>query len=441
MIKATPQTLRIVLCSLLILAASIGRTCFVGAYADFVTVLMWLPFYSAIVFFVFSKLQLGKGILILSYASWLIRLVMIPLDIYFEIARSGDQLSFLLSGKNIILGNDFLERTGFGRLIACEFRIFGISDYLPRSTNSFIVMLGIAAAMRSMEKLNLEKKTIKICSAILLLSPFTILFSITALRDPLYFFSISCSLLIFIDWIKEKKLKYLILATLVMTPSVILHSGNICVVFPYALLFFVYMPGKRTNKYAIRVLLILGCILASMVLFSTRRDLGYFTALQNKNGLYAGFKAFIDRSNVANVQEARSAYLVWTIDFVNTWQILLYTPLRMIYVLLSPMIWDISTFSDLIAFSMDSLIFLAFIGIQIVYFVKRFKTPTPLKKVDYDKYMFLKCGNWIVFVFSVLFGWGTVTAGTAIRHRNFLLVPICIMMGICWDVIKKNVRN
>ena len=92
-------------------------------------------------------------------------------------------------------------------------------------------------------------------------------------------------------------------------------------------------------------------------------------------------------------------------DFI--WQ----TPIRIIFFYLTPFIWMISTVGDLVGL-LDALLlfFLIYYSIKSLY-------------VTAGKQKNLIKGLLIAFiVISIVFSWGTSNYGTAIRHRQKMLV-------------------
>ena len=116
--------------------------------------------------------------------------------------------------------------------------------------------------------------------------------------------------------------------------------------------------------------------------------------------------------------EAGSAYLQW-IDVSSPIQAIVFAPLRMFYFLYSPIPFDWRGMMDIIAFLLDSTI----------YIFLSFKIITNNIYYRHDRTLVL----FVVISFlaaTFLFAFGTIASGTAIRHRAKILSLLLICYGV-----------
>ena len=379
---------------------------------------------SGIVIILFNDLHLSSyswGIIIVS---WLLRIIAIPIDMEYGISRQPDQYGFFRNAE--LIATNHLNSTAnvhlYAKWMAHLLNIFGISNYTVRLLNAFICMVGIYFTLKAVKHFKVSERYYYICISILALSPFTILFSICTLREATYFFLSSLSMYLLILWIKKEKIYYFILSIIATLPAFLLHSGYVCLTAVYVIVFLCSHVGKKRNRIIIK-LVFLAMVLVLLPIVIKSEYMGHFSGLVSGNGIESGLIGYIKSSNGANVILGGSSYLEWTVNVSSIWQILLYTPPRMVYFLFSPMVWDIRGIEDIFAVCTDSLIFVAFIMLIV-------KSRVNGRRLEYKARMVFISGVLIVIFAAVLFGWGTITAGTAIRHRNFLLPILSIVFAV-----------
>lgn len=391
-------------------------------------IVLWIVCFTIILAGVFQKLCITSNTKLIVILSWIIRIILVPIDMVTNITRQPDQFMFLGEAERVFSGEIESSVQDYSNLIALAYKIFGLSPLLIKLSNAFIGMLGLAVALHCMRRLSIEGKTYEIVTAMLAFSPITIFISVTALRDPIYYLSVTLSFFYFIKWVQEKRNIDFIITILVLVPSIYLHFGHAVIACVYFAIFFLSRRGKRTNRSIVKIILcLIGFVGLPLVLRS--RITGQVSMVLN-GSFTQGLISYVSTSNVAN-STGNSAYLEGTLDVNSFWQIILYTPLRMLYFLLSPMIWDISRGSDLLAFMTDSVVFI-FAGVLFYQLHRKYKKAhRSLRRENPELWLILVSGIAVILAFSVPFGWGTITAGTAIRHRNCLLPLTCLMIAIC----------
>lgn len=107
---------------------------------------------------------------------------------------------------------------------------------------------------------------------------------------------------------------------------------------------------------------------------------------------------------------------------VTTWGgLLFWTPIRMLYFLLSPMPTDWRGIGDMAAFAIDSAPIIVFVAGIL----------KGLKKNKNKSYVY--AGLLCCLIITGIFAWGVTNAGTAMRHRALLIgvfaVTYCISKG------------
>jgi len=386
-----------------------------------------------ILYYAFKGLCKSRMVVLAVSLSWLFRIVLIPIDIATGLTRQPDQWGFLESAKRIAVGEAGSSNIAWINFINVEYTVFGISPFIVKLSNAFIGMIGIAIVMRCMREMKLTHRTYNMMSVILALSPMTILHGVTALREPVYYLSVSISVYCLWKWCVSGRTNALIAALLALVPAIYFHNGHIFIAIAYVVMFFVYKRRNRSKRIIIFVPII--CVVVALLFhYAGSIKGGYFGALLDPNGIVEGFIKYVSSSNGYN-SNGNSSYLIWTVNVAGLPQIILYTPLRMLYFIFGPMVWDVRRAEDALAVVCDSTIFL-YLAYMLLKIRRRYgKKKSELKMIMPERWMFLVIGVFTIVIFSVPFAWGTITYGTAIRHRNCLLPLVCILIGICRDFL------
>ena len=140
-----------------------------------------------------------------------------------------------------------------------------------------------------------------------------------------------------------------------------------------------------------------------------------FYFLQNSDSKFSKFlgpSAFDSLYETLEYTRGGSAYLV-NLKVNSFFDVILYSPIKFLYFLFSPMPWNWRGISDISTFIMDSIVYLYLLVIVL----------------KNKKNNIVKSFGLCFLVLAFVFGLGTYTAGAAARHRYnvlpFLLVTAC----------------
>ena len=238
------------------------------------------------------------------------------------------------------------------------------------------------------------------------------------LREPIIIFCNCISLFCFIKWYKENNIKYFLISFLFVFFSSVFHSGMLLTALGYAIAFVVYNHQYRKiiiyKQTLFAIFLLVFAFLGAYHLFGGSVTT-YFDRIEHLEDISGKF-------NVGSTD-----YLLFTNNISSKFLIILYTPLRMLYFYLSPMIWDCRTFNVLLVCLFSSSI----------YFFLFFNI---FKYKSYDKN--LKIILLIVLLLlSFTYGWGCSNSGQSMRHREKVLPFVIVLYAIKYrkyDLIKNN---
>jgi len=117
-----------------------------------------------------------------------------------------------------------------------------------------------------------------------------------------------------------------------------------------------------------------------------------------------------------------AAYSFYVETGIPIFNFIVNTPIRMVYLLLSPLPMYWRGFGDMLAFAFSSLFF----GYSYYIAVKTLLKPSGQHKEVVA--MLLLASLFSAFVF----GWGVSNAGTAMRHRDKFYLQHMMMIAICY---------
>ena len=129
--------------------------------------------------------------------------------------------------------------------------------------------------------------------------------------------------------------------------------------------------------------------------------------------------------DVANTLEiGGSSYAKYVGNSNSIGNMIIYTPLRIVYFLFSPFPWQWRGITDIIAFLFSSLYFLYILALSL----RNLINPVHIKQKDKQILMMILTIA-VVFVYS----WGVSNTGTAARHRDKLVPLFAVLWAYSSD--------
>lgn len=343
----------------------------------------------------------------------LLRILLIFTDVYmFRLPDAGkDDDGFYNTAITFYESEEPFDLKCYGSyftlIIYILFKIIGTARIGVQFFNVFISICGLIVLNKSMQLINVNKKTERIIMLLLCFMPY-IMFSNSILRrDTLITFFVILAINELIKWIEDKKMIYCIKSCCFITCGALFH---IAVIFSLAIFLIFFTLYKHKSKKLIlrgngklKLIIIILIIAAFGTLF-----------LSNFNSKFSNIDSIEDIYNNVNRSKGSSAYLTDVkIDTIP--KLILWSPIKFIYFLVSPMPWKFRNIMDIASFLMDSSIYL-------FYFVGVLKSN---KKVSESKCLLIS-----FLLVGLVFSLGTFNSGTAIRHRYNILPFIVIAYAI-----------
>lgn len=297
-------------------------------------------------------------------------------------------------------------------------QMVGLQRILAQFLNLLLGVSSIFIAFSAVKKLNISVTSANLMITLAMLMPNFMFLNVVLLREAFIVFFITISIYLFIVWFKKDSLFILILSFIALLGAAHFHRASIAVAGGYVVTYIFY--DRKNNSFkprpfsivAATIMLVLYLIVNAVpgiAIFAAFQDLtiDHFIdfATETRPDLLgeAGYRAFIPLGN---------PYLEFVVN----------SPIRMLYLIFSPMPWYWRNMGDIIAFVLVSIPYMVFYFMTIRYLILN-------KKRSENKNLIIAL--LITSMFSIwVFSWGTRNAGTAMRHRDKFLMQHIIMLTL-----------
>lgn len=344
--------------------------------------------------------------------SYILRCVFLFFDFYgrsiFILPHAGsDTENFYNAGLLYMKSESVIKDHFFGGLyskfIGIILRVIGDNELFIQYINVILAILTIFLVIRILEILSIDRNIENIMVMILCYLPNNIIISCLTLRESWIIYLTTLCILYYIKYIIYQHNYFLLISIISIMFSSLFHSGMILILLP---ILIVEILKSKNKNLAINIVLITSTLL---ILFIYRDTI---------------FRKFITQGEIilssdSYSSEAGSRYL--SSVYINSISdIIKYGWLKSIYFIASPTVLYWRGIVDILSFGLDSLVYVI-LSIRIIF----------LKSKVPDKYKEIYLTLILSLIFTIFtFGLGTSTAGTAIRHRNKLLVILIVVAAI-----------
>ena len=320
----------------------------------------------------------------------------IPLPDAHEDAESFHEISTLNQGSPI---SSWDHLTNYTYFLSCLYYLTDSARWFAQFVNLVFGVYFLVYIRKILCVLEVDSNLGKTILTVAALMPFFNIYSVVLMREAWVTFFITFSLYHFICWYLQQGngIRQAVLTIIGLVLAMWMHAGAIGIMIGYTMAFLTYY--RKENKVRISsstyiALFLLGIfvliLLLNIEVFAQKLAVDDF-------GEYA--------EKTSEGEGGGSDYLTW-LDLSSPSKLLLFSPLKMLYFLYSPIVLDWRGLNDIAAFLMDSLFY-----ILISWFALT-------RKVDNPQYKLLKRYLVISMVITTfLFAFGTSNTGTAIRHR------------------------
>ena len=282
--------------------------------------------------------------------------------------------------------------------------IYFISGRVPLLIQFVNVILGVFIVYyvyKIIIELGATKRSAQIGSLITALFPTLCLYSAITMRENFVSFFAIVSVFYFLKWLNSSTVSKLVLAVAFLLLSSALHGAMIVIGVAYAVFFIFYEP--KINKWRLiskQSVLGIFIVMLGIIIFSS------FLINKLPRNLSLVFSPDYLGHRITGASRGGAAYLNgFTPNSI--FDIIMQSPVRMVYFLFAPFPWMISSSHQILGI-IDAILYL----VLAFYSIKGFKY---LKKYNNPAFWALIL---MLLIIIGTFAWGTSNFGTAIRHRQ-----------------------
>lgn len=371
-----------------------------------------------LIFLLSRKYKHDGNFVVLIIGGFLFRLFLMFWSEYFShvftLPNSGaDEMTYYYNAMSTLVKDK--EFTGYALLFSWQARVFGLSKLYGKFVNVLFSISAITILRRILIRLNVDCNVQTKTLAVACFLPNFAILSALLLRESIIIFLVAVSAYYLLRWWQEESLRCLLLALLASVGAAWLHSGMI--VYTLGILCDVVSArrtpdGHRFKLMSIRTLILSAVTAAVVLLVIMNMDIGL-------NSYFRDADSLEDIVSIADAyEEGGSAYNANIVSNDSTVGFIVNTPFRMFYFLFAPVPWNWRSATDAIAFVFSAL-FYGYVFIKaLVYAVKS-------RSFSIGSAFFL-----IALLTLMMFGWGVSNSGTALRHRDKMVIHYLIMYAL-----------
>lgn len=390
---------------------------------EFLGLILSLALFAIVIFLLYYFIS-DRTLRIILLVAFAIRFIIAIVNVYIMTLPAGgsDEVSFervAWEHAQNRLGNEVaISRGGnafyYSIYLSYIYLLVGRVPLLVQMANVLTGTLIVLFVFKCTSLISRDRVTSLFAAVIAAFFPTLILHSAVLLRETFIVLFMVASFYYFLRWYYKGSLRHTVLAVILALLAISLHSGLVLILLVYAAYFAFYRPKRRKWKF-LNLKQTSMVLLATILLVITLGDkLSHYFPIGIGIGSWASYLSKFNSHAVGS----GAAYLEGYVPN-NLLDIIVQTPVRIIYLLLTPFPWQISSPTHLVGvvdvFLYIILIILAIIGIRFMW--QRDRT---------------LCIFMLMFFFmgTIMYAWGTSNFGTAIRHRQKLVWILIITASL-----------
>lgn len=297
--------------------------------------------------------------------------------------------------------------------IAIFYSLFGYSELMAQSLSLLFGMGSIYIGWIITEKL-WNKNVANKAGWLIALFPSLILYSSLIMREAYVCFFLLMALNNSVDWLRHKNLKYFIFTVISFIVATFFHGGMIIgliffiIIVLWNLIKIIFSGLLKFNLRIKEAIFVFFVIIVVNIYYTKNIHVAKIGKIKN---LEKFPKLIVEKSERKNRGTAK--YDSWMIPKSET-ELFYKAPIKMIYFLFSPFLWDIKKKEHIIGFFDGSLYLYLFYLI-----VRNFKN---IWTDQASRFVFL-----LFMLFVLAFGISIMNFGTGIRHRSKFVIILIIL--------------
>ncbi|MBQ3069857.1 MAG: hypothetical protein IJD01_07950 [Clostridia bacterium] len=365
-----------------------------------------------------------KTVLIVSF---MLRLLILMWDVYardiFILPNSeGDAQSYFEISSSFAWGarRNLVDFGRFPFYTGQLFKVIGVQRLTVQFINMYLAMCSLVMVYRILCKLGISPEVREKTMLIAAFLPNLMMITTFFLQESVISFCIITALYMFTCWWEKGGILYLALTVTFSLLGSLLHMGALVVAMGTLGMLMLIGNKERQLKVSMsRIVLMVVVGFGFLLVLASSGDT--FTGkIRGDEGLTA--EGILYEVNVR--QGGGAGYTVGIQGLPPAVDIVVNTPIRMVYFIFSPLPWMWRGMGDILAFFGSTIFY--FYTVYVAYQAYR---AHPVKGIpDSNLGGFLVVLTVIMALAAVMFGWGVSNAGSALRHRE-KFTYICLVIA------------
>lgn len=342
------------------------------------------------------------------FLGYVLRIIILLLDIYgksfINIYNSGPDAEAFYSNSVQLALTDKSERTNtFIQLMAIIFKCVGTNRIYGQFLFVMCSIIILCIFAKTLILLNTNEKAANILMYIICFLPNFAMMSSIFIREIPVAMLAAVSIYCFLYWMRKNNYLYLTISFVSVLLGSTLHAGVSAMCAGYVFIIFIYNANQKSFIFSPSGLFF--AILFTCVFL--------FLFVNYGDTFFQKFMKIETTEDISeNVESGSSSYARYVGSSKTPLNMVIFTIPRMIYFLFSPFPWQWRSTTDMFAFLFSSLYYAAaiFLAIRTIVNYRGEKR--------YIAVSLIIIAICVVFVF----GWGVNNTGTALRHRDKLIM-------------------
>ena len=308
------------------------------------------------------------------------------------------------------------------------YKLIGTQETTAQYLNVYFAVFSIVLIYKILTLFQVSVQNKKKAIALACFLPNSMMIMSFFLQESVIAFCIILSLYFYTKWWFTRKIVYFIVSFIPSIFGAFLHSGSIVPVIAIVATFA--FVGNVEHKLKITVLAVIGAVIISVVVF--------MFISSNSGSLFAKIGGSLSAENVVNSagktdRVSDADYFIGVGGLPPVLDLIVNSPIRMLYFLASPVPWMWRGLNDIAAFFGSSIFY-------IIAFWNAVKLIRYRNGIDRDSgmwaYFFVL---FIMIIFATfMFGWGVSNSGTALRHREKFTYIFIIIYIFTKEMIERT---
>ena len=367
-------------------------------------------------------------------AAYLLRLMVMYADYYHlvGIPFSGTDTEYFHNFTLAYLYNDGPPLTNYTYVLAVFYTLFGESGRFMAQLFNVLLSFGtLPIFYLTLRQFDISERKRLIAVSVMAFMPSVLCLSGILLREAWILFFITISLLFFVRWYQRGNPANAFFCLAAVLVAMVMHAGVVALYIVYVLSFLTCRTWKMEGWW--RYLVTIGVIVLSVIFLCEFPGIlldkfahAIASILRARGSAAATAEAATEVIDIQPVV-AGSTYLLWMKGLSLPVRLLL-MPLKMFYLLFSPLPTGWRSLTDVFVFFADSLIFLTL----VILMFRR-----PLRGRDFRLKRIL---IYMTLLMTLLFAWGTSNSGTAVRHRAKFL-PVMLLAAFAVNPVRQKTKD